>query len=117
MSYENKTGVALVTGASSGIGGYDLIVVARDEARLEALSKRLVRETGRTVKPLRADLTDNAELANVERVLREEKAVTTRVATGATGARLRRRRNRRCRKVAAACKPLASEAKLLLAER
>ena len=86
MSYETQNGVALITGASAGIGaiyadrlvkrGYDLILVARDERKLEALSDRLTKETGRSVRPLRADLTDKADLANVERVLREEETVT-----------------------------------------
>jgi len=96
MSYETQASVALVIGASSGIGavyadrlakrGYDLIVVARDEARPEALSDRLSKETGRSVKPLRADLTDRADLANVERVLREDEAVTMLVNNAGIGA-------------------------------
>ena len=54
----NPKGTALVTGASTGIGavyadrlahrGHDLILVARDEARMEAIAKRLRSETGRT---------------------------------------------------------------------
>lgn len=96
MRYEIQAGVALVTGASSGIGavyadrlskrGYDLIIVARDETRLEALANRLAQETGRSVQPLRADLTDKADLANVERVLREEEAVTMLVNNAGIGA-------------------------------
>jgi short-subunit dehydrogenase len=67
MSNINK-GTALVTGASSGLGaiyadrlahrGYDLIVVARDAARLEALATRLRAATGRTVEILAADLAE-----------------------------------------------------------
>jgi short-subunit dehydrogenase len=74
-------GTALVTGASAGIGavyadrlahrGHDLILVARDAARLEALATRLRAETGRSVEVLRADLTDATDLA----------AVTGRIAT------------------------------------
>ncbi|WP_298192929.1 SDR family oxidoreductase [Novosphingobium sp.] len=66
---------ALVTGASTGIGaiyadrlahrGHDLILVARDAARLEALATRLRAETGRTITVLPADLTDPAQLARV----------------------------------------------------
>ena len=66
-------GTALVTGASTGIGavyadrlarrGHDLILVARDEARLTALAERLRRETGVAVDILKADLTDRADLA------------------------------------------------------
>jgi short-subunit dehydrogenase len=96
MSHQVKGSVAVVTGASSGIGavyadrlakrGYDLVVVARDEARLRDLASQLVTETGRTVTPLRADLTDAADLANVERLLREHPAVTMLVNNAGVGA-------------------------------
>src|SRR5207249_9202640 len=66
MSHSRSKGTALITGASAGIGAvyadrlakrnYDLVLVARNEARLKALSGRLTSETGRSVTPLRADL-------------------------------------------------------------
>jgi len=69
-------GAALVTGASSGIGatyaqrlarrGHDLILVARDEARLTALASRLRAEAGVEAEVLRADLTNRSDLARVE---------------------------------------------------
>jgi uncharacterized protein len=72
----------LITGASSGIGavyadrfakrGHDLILVARDRDRLEALAARLRDATGVTVEVLRADLTDTNELEAVEKRLRED---------------------------------------------
>jgi short-subunit dehydrogenase len=93
MNYESPAGVAVVTGASSGIGaiyadrlakrGFDLIVVARDEARLQALSERLAKDTGRTVTPLRADLTNSTDVAKVEQVLREDDAITMLVVMSA----------------------------------
>ncbi|MGQ0825285.1 MAG: SDR family NAD(P)-dependent oxidoreductase [Actinomycetota bacterium] len=68
--------VALVTGASSGIGtefarllagrGHDLLLVARDKARLDALAKELEAQHGATCEVLPADLTDVAQLATVE---------------------------------------------------
>ncbi|WP_242147609.1 SDR family NAD(P)-dependent oxidoreductase [Sphingomonas sp. BAUL-RG-20F-R05-02] len=77
---------ALVTGASAGIGavyadrlaarGYDLILVARDTARLEALARRLRDETGRTVTVLRADLTDSADVATVAARLADDAGIT-----------------------------------------
>ncbi|MDR3511904.1 MAG: SDR family oxidoreductase [Caulobacteraceae bacterium] len=72
----------LITGASSGIGavyadrfarrGHDLVLVARDEARLGALAERLRRETGVAVDILKADLTQPADLAKVEARLRDD---------------------------------------------
>ncbi len=79
-------GTALVTGASTGIGavyadrlarrGHDLILVARDEARLTALAERLRRETGVAVDILKADLTDRADLAKVEQRLASDPSIT-----------------------------------------
>jgi len=79
-------GTALITGASFGIGavyadrlaerGYDLILVARNGERLKALAARLIAETGRTVKPIVADLADKAALAEVEGLLRDDSSIT-----------------------------------------
>jgi len=89
VKLEEKNGVALITGASSGIGatyadrlarrGYDLILVARNETRLKALSARLKSETGRSVKVLRADLGNKAELVKVEATLRDDPSITVLV--------------------------------------
>ncbi len=86
MSNSPSKGTALITGASRGIGavyaerlakrGYDLILVARDEARLRALSGRLTTETGRSVSALPADLNDKADLAKVETKLRDDQTIT-----------------------------------------
>src|SRR5216684_2846983 len=85
MSNSTSKGTALVTGASRGIGavyadrlakrGYDLILVARSEAPLKALPERLTRETGRSVTPLPADLSDKADLAKVEATLRGDPSI------------------------------------------
>jgi uncharacterized protein len=86
MNNSPSMGIALITGASSGIGavyadrlakrGYDLVLVARDAARLEALAARVASETGRAATPLPADLNDKADLARVEGTLRGEPNVT-----------------------------------------
>lgn len=72
----------LITGASSGIGavyadrfarrGHDLVLVARDVDRLQGLADRLRRENGVAVDVLKADLTNAADLAEVEARLRED---------------------------------------------
>jgi uncharacterized protein len=68
--------VAVVTGASAGIGrafthaladrGHDLVLVARDTGRLEALAKELSDAYGAAAEVLGADLSNPAELATVE---------------------------------------------------
>jgi len=72
----------LITGASSGIGatyaerfarrGHDLVLVARDKARLDALAARLRQENGVAVEVLQADLTRADDLQAVEARLRSD---------------------------------------------
>ena len=86
MSDLVSKGTALITGASTGIGavyadrlakrGHDLILVARNEAKLNVLSKRLTRQTGRSVKVLAADLNNRADLTKVEATLRDDPSIT-----------------------------------------
>ena len=72
----------LITGASTGIGavyadrfagrGHDLVLVARDRARMEELADRLRREKLVEVDILRADLTEVRDLVHVEARLRDD---------------------------------------------
>jgi len=72
----------LITGASSGIGtvyaerfarrGHDLVLVARDKGRLNALAERLRDATGVAIDILPADLTQRSDLAIVESRLRDD---------------------------------------------
>lgn len=94
MSTTNK-GTALITGASTGIGaiyadrlaarGYDLILVARNRDKLQALAAQISDKTGRSVEVLAADLGDAADLARVEKVLREDASVTALVNNAGIG--------------------------------
>jgi uncharacterized protein len=94
MSTSTK-GIALITGASAGIGaiyadrlakrGYDLILVARNEARLNALATRLSAETGRSIETVAADLNDKTALAKIENILRENSNITMLVNNAGIG--------------------------------
>src|ERR1700742_4245344 len=76
---------ALITGASTGIGkvyaqklakrGYDLVLVARDTARLEQLAAELKKD-GAASEVLVADLTQSGDTARVEQKLESDGAIS-----------------------------------------
>jgi short-subunit dehydrogenase len=96
MSTRISKGTALITGASSGIGaiyaerlarrGYDLVLVARDQQRLQSLSQQLAAQTGRKVETLQADLTVKADMAKVAERLAADKTLTLLVNNAGLGA-------------------------------
>jgi len=85
MSKQDIRGAALITGASTGIGatyadrlaraGHDLVLVARDAGRLEALAAKLRLAAGVKIDILPADLTDKADLARVEARLADDASI------------------------------------------
>lgn len=93
---KNVKGTALITGASSGIGaiyadrlanrGYDLILVARNRGRLNALASRLADETGRAIEVVPADLGNKDDLKRVETLLREDASITMLINNAGVGA-------------------------------
>lgn len=78
----NTLPTVFITGASSGIGatyaerfarrGHDLVLVARDKSRLDALAARLREESHVAVDVLQADLTRPADLSALETRLRDD---------------------------------------------
>src|SRR5215475_13771307 len=93
---QHSRGLAVITGASSGIGadyadrlaqrGYDLLLVARSQERMADLAKKLNSNTGSKVEILAADLTDSNDLARLERILREDSRITLLVNNAGVGA-------------------------------
>ena len=90
--------VALVTGASAGIGrefteqlaaaGHDLVIVARDEARLQGVRAELESRHGVSVEVLAADLTERADLERVaQRCRAQERPVEVLVNNAGFGTR------------------------------
>ena len=94
--YQGTLGVALISGASSGIGaiyadrlarrGYDLVLVARNRQRLEIVRAQIARRTGRRIEVLAADLTDPGDLAAVEQELLNNSCITMLVNNAGIGA-------------------------------
>jgi short-subunit dehydrogenase len=95
MTEISTKGTALITGASTGIGalyadrlarrGHDLILVARNGERLRKLADDLTAATGRKVTTVVADLTDKADLARVEDILRSDASITVLVNNAGIG--------------------------------
>ena len=75
----------LITGASTGIGatyaerfaqrGHDLVLVARDKGRLDALAARLREKHNIIIDVLQADLTQISDLTTVEARLRDDASI------------------------------------------
>ncbi len=84
----------LITGASTGIGavyadrfarrGHDLVLVARDQSRLEKLADRLRRDENAKIDVLQADLTDERDLDRVEQRLREDASISVLINNAGT---------------------------------
>ncbi len=89
-------GIAVVTGASSGIGaiyadrlahrGYDLMLVARSQKKLNEVAERVAGATGRTVNVIAGDLNDKSDLKRIETLLRTNDAITMLVNNAGVGA-------------------------------
>lgn len=86
MNSPKSQGTALVTGASSGIGavyaerlaarGFDLLLVARDQERLESAASKLRDSHGVQVEVLKADLTQKDEVLKLEQRLRSDSSIS-----------------------------------------
>ncbi|MES0059531.1 SDR family oxidoreductase [Mesorhizobium sp. M0025] len=89
-------GIALVTGASSGIGaiyadrlarrGYDLILVARNQKKLDGVARHISGVTGRAVRTVAADLNDKADRGRIEALLRGGSGISMLVNNAGLGA-------------------------------
>lgn len=96
QSTTQAQGIALITGASTGIGaiyadrlakrGHDLILVARNRERLASLARRLANDTGRKIETVAADLTAPADLHRVEDILRSNANISVLVNNAGLGA-------------------------------
>jgi len=96
MTTQTNKGTALITGASTGIGavyadrlarrGYDLILVARDLKKLDMLAAELTIKTGRKVATIKADLSVNNDLREIETRLANDSCISMLVNNAGLGA-------------------------------
>ena len=94
MSAQSSKGTALITGASTGIGavyadrlaqrGYDLILVARNQEKLSEVAAQL-KNTGRKVETLQADLTAKADVQRIAERLSSDPTITALVNNAGVG--------------------------------
>ena len=90
-----KPGIALIAGASSGIGaayadrlaerGYHLVLVGRNEERPHAVAKQVTAESHVKVYVSTADLTSRADVRRVEQRSRSDAALTLLVNNAGIG--------------------------------
>ena len=89
MSNPASKGTALITGASTGIGAvyagrlakrdYDLILVARNQEKLNEVAKQVESATGRKAETLQADLTILADVKRIADRLATDISITALV--------------------------------------
>lgn len=89
-------GTAVVTGASHGVGacyaeqlaerGFDVILVARNRARMNALASRLTDKTRRSFEVVQADLSVADDVDRVEALLKTDSSITMLVNNAGIGA-------------------------------
>jgi hypothetical protein len=82
----SNKGIALITGASTGIGavyagrlakrGYDLILVARSKDKLDDVAKQIQSSTGRKAETLQADLSVPTDVRRVAERLASDSSIT-----------------------------------------
>jgi short-subunit dehydrogenase len=82
----SSKGIALITGASTGIGavyadrlakrGYDLILVARSKDKLDDVAKQIQSSTGRKAETLQADLSIPADVRRIADRLATDSSIT-----------------------------------------
>ncbi|NIF46255.1 SDR family oxidoreductase [Enterobacter sp. Ap-1006] len=95
MANEIKAGLAVVTGASAGIGalyaeglaarGYDLLLVARRANRLEQQAERIRKASGRKVEALALDLAQPGDLKVLEDRIGGDETVSVLVNNAGVG--------------------------------
>lgn len=96
MSSTMIKGKALITGASTGIGaiyadrlakrGYDLVLVARDEANLNKVADKIKADYKVEIEVISADLTIPKELKHIENLLRSDSSISLLVNNAGLGA-------------------------------
>jgi len=82
----SNQGIALITGASTGIGavyadrlakrGYDLILAARSKDKLEEVAKEIQSTTGRKAEVLQADLSIASDVKRIAERLKSDPGIT-----------------------------------------
>lgn len=86
MNQETKVGIAVVTGATGGVGasyalglakrGYDLLLIGRKKSALDMLAGEIAEITGRTVEVAALDLTSSSDLYTLVSRLETDKDIT-----------------------------------------
>jgi uncharacterized protein len=87
-------GTAIVTGATGGVGalyaaglaerGYDLLLVGRQQKRLDALAKAVKQKTNVKVETLVANLAEARDLARIEARISSDPAITALINNAGT---------------------------------